>query len=230
MNMKTNIVALCIATLVFCHASAQNFFWSTADFETGATPTDNVNPFIDGTTGTVFLYYEAGGSNIIEGIDLDFSWDINGIVGFTAAETFDADILLNGEFDLDDRWGDFTGPANEVSADAVDGFLTVNTINGSGILQQNIPGVLNGAGIDFVDTLFDTTANAFLVGSFDYEFLNFDVGNLATLQVEGLVVNEGVDINGQFTNITFGVVPEPTSTGILALGLASLFVRRRKQL
>ena len=55
------------------------------------------------------------------GFTLDFSWDVNGVVGFTAAETFEADILFGTGPVIGSRYGDFSGPAGAVTSDNVDG-------------------------------------------------------------------------------------------------------------
>lgn len=225
-NAKRLLMVLVCSVFFTSENCAQNFFWSTLPFEAGAvSPQAVVNPLLDGPTGTVFLYYEAGGSNITEGLDLSFSWTVNGVVGFTAAETFDADITFgtNGPV-LFDRWGDFSGPANVVNFNEVTGFLTINLTSGTGIQQANIPGNLDQNGIDFVDTLYDTTANAFLIGSIDYEFLG---PGIALLQADGLVL-DGVDIGASFASIQFGNLPEPSTAGMLVLGLFGFAAQRRR--
>ena len=188
------------AVLLVCLLSgeflfAQNFFWSLNGFEDGAVNqslTINTNT---NAAGKVFLYYADNGQDISDGIQLDFSWDRNGVVGFTAAETFEADLSL-GIACVSDRWVDHFGAASEINSEFVNNFLAVNVVGGSGILTTNIPGVVDSNGLDFIDLLYDTTAEAFLVGSIDFESLG--VGT-AALQVDGLVVDDGVALDVPFT-------------------------------
>ena len=232
MNVKNFSLVLAIMAMSVSSVSAQNFFWSTLDFGQGAVNGDLTIDAEVGDTGTVFLYYNDNGQSITEGIDLNFGWDVTGVAGFTAAETFEADILLgdNGP-DLDDRWGDAFGPAGDVTQDTVSGFITVNVVNGTGIQVENIPGNLNGQGFDFIDTLYDQSASAFQVGSFSYEALANGTASITDNEISGLVVDGGADIGAAFNSVTVNVgaaIPEPTSAGILACGLFGLVARRRR--
>ena len=208
-------------------AYAQNFFWSLSGFEEGAVNQNLAVDVNDDPTGTVFLYYESNGQDIRQGMALDFSWDNNRVVGFTAAASVEADILFDTGTELvdigRDRWGDAFGPANEVTSDNVMGFLAKNVVGSDGILDSNRPGVLVG-GNDFVDSMFDTTANAFFIGSFDYEQLG---NGVASLQIDGLVVHQGEELGAPFLDVTFSSVPEPNSLAIVLLGLPFLYRRKR---
>lgn len=226
--MTIRFLAILIsATVLNCQiATGQNFFWSDLGLGDGAINDDATIETSVGATGTAYLYYESNGQDISDGLDLDFSWDVNDVIAFTAAETFEADIIA-GDPAIDDRWGDAFGPAADVSPNDVTGFFAVNVVNGTGILESNIPGVLSGNyGIDFIDILFDQSAGAFLVGSVDYEALT---AGITTLQVDGLVVNNGVNIGVPFSNLTFISVPEPTSAFLFSLlGVLSVAIRRRQ--
>ena len=225
MKVQTRLViAVCSVVLALpLEASAQNFFWSLQGFEQGAVNSDltvntNANP-----AGTVFLYYFDNGQSITEGFHFDFFWDNDGVVAFTAAETFEADILLDigtDLVDLDDRWGDFSGPASDVTPNFVEGFLTVNVVGGTGIQPTNVPGVLDSLGLDFVDSLYDTTASAFLVGSIDYKTVS---DGKTSLQRSG-----GYYVYASFNDLIFTGVPEPTSTFCLII-TALLAVRRKER-
>lgn len=224
MRAKLFSLVLAIVTMSASSVFAQNFFWSTVGFENGAVNGNFViNTNFAPATGDVYLYYSPNGQNITVGFDLDFSWTDDDVVAFTAAETFEADITLGVDGpDLNDRWGAQFGPAGEVTPNAVSTFAAINIVDGTGIQVGNIPGVLEN-GIDFVDTLYDTTAEAFLIGSISYEIL--DPG-ITSLRVSGLVV-DNADIGASFSSLEF-FAPEPSSAGILALGLVGFVARRRR--
>ena len=226
MNLRRMTTAIVLLLGLTGSLSAQNFFWSLQGFGEGAINSDLVVSAPTAPSNTVNLYYDSNGQDIVEGFNLDFSWDNNGVIGFTAAETFDADITFGPAGPvLSQRWGDFAGPAvGDVTSDFVNGFITVNLVSGTGILESNIPGVLDPNGFDFVDTLYDQSAEAFLIGSFDFEVLSFGE---ASIIVNGLVVNGGVDLNSPFSGLTF-TVPEPSAATLLVIGLAGLTRRRRE--
>ncbi len=220
MNVKNFSMVLAIVAMSVSSASAQNFFWSTAGFGEGAVEGDNTATLAIGDTATAHLYYSPNGQNITEGLDLDFSWDTSGIAGFTAAETLDFDLTFMGA-GLGVRWGDFAGPAESVTADAVTGFLTVNVVAGEGIQIENIP-----PGMPLIDEGYDESASAFFVGTFDFE-ANAQ-GSTSLVIDNALVVDGGSDIGATFSSFTVNVVPEPSTASVLVCGLVGLVARRRR--
>ena len=228
------VVTLAIVMLAAGSATAQNFFWSNLGFEAGAVNGDFVVDQFNNPTGSVYLFYDPGDQNITEGFDLNFSIPSNSSVQFTAAEVFEADITFGNGPDLNDRWGDAFGPAAEVTTNEIDGFVAINVVNGTGIQTENIPGELNDNGFDFVDTLYDTTANAFLIGSLSYQTRNISNSGygLTTLDVDGLVVDSGQVIDIPFAQLQFFGpvgVPEPGATVLLLIGLGGVISHRHRK-
>lgn len=227
--MKVKNLSLVLALVAMCvsNVSAQNFFWSTSDLGGTVVEQDLVIDAMAGDTGRAFLYYNPNGQDVREGIDLDFSWDTSGVAAFTAAETLEYDVTIMGNpFGV--RWGDFVGPAETVSADAVTGFLTVNVVAGSGILTDQSEAA---AGL-FLDT--GSQGDFFQLGHFDW---SATADGTANLQLDNaLVVDGGADIGETFSGLTINVggggggpvVPEPTTASILGIGLIGLVARRRR--
>lgn len=213
--------------------TAQNFFWSQSGFEEGAINGDLIVDQFANPSGTVFLYYQPEGQGITEGIDFDFSISPLSSVEFTAAETFEAEILLGlGGPQLDNRWGDGFRPAFDVAASDITGFAAFNVVNGTGIQPENIPGELTPNGLDFVDTLYDVSANAFLVGSFDYQTRagNFPSVGLNDVFASGFVGDINVTNHSPFARLQFfgATIPEPGTAGLLTIGLAVVCTGRRR--
>ncbi len=220
MNVRNFSLVLAVVAMSVSSVSAQNFFWSTAGFGEGAVNGDFEATVQQGATGTTHLYYAPNGQNVTEGLDLDFSWDNSGVMSFTAAETLDFDLSFMGA-PLGVRWGDFAGPAESVTADAVTGFLTVNVVAGEGMQIANIP-----PGMPLIDEGYDESAGAFWVGTFDW---SADGQGTASIVIDNaLVVDGGQDIGATFNSFTVNVVPEPAAASVLALGLVGLVARRRR--
>lgn len=198
--------------------SAQNFFWSDKGIGEGPIQDDFELSASPGQSGTMFLYYSPGGFDIREGIDFDFSWEIPGVVAFNAAETFDFDItILDTPFDL--RWGDFAGPAVSVTNDAVSGFLTVNVVNGTGMLVDQLP----SSGGPVIDTGVDIDSNSFLVGSFEWTAtergttsLNFDSFFPVT-----------PDNVFTYSELSISVIPEPKGSMAMMVWCLGFLIRNR---
>ena len=234
MKLGFTCSAIILSLVLLSSATAQNFFWSFDGFGEGALNDDLVVNADENPTGTVNLYYHSNNQNITEGFILDFLWDVNGVVGFTAAETFDAEVGLvtdSGDFvALSNRYGDGFGPAGSVTSDRVEFFVGINVVNGTGISEVNIPGVIDGNGLDFIDTLYDTSAEAFFIGTIDYEFLGAGVANI---QFDGVAVDGGSDLLSTGAVSTNGLtfvsgVPEPAAASLLSLGLTVILTSRRR--
>ena len=217
--MKTLIAGVVVAAPLALASAQSDFFWSDKGLNQGATNGDFSGDVQVGDTGSLYLYY-AGASNVREGFDLDFSFDNTGVIAFTSAETLDFALVLGGIAPIGQRWGDFAGEAQSVSADAVDGLLTVNVVSGSGIRQDQTPGNL------MVDQGYDMTAGAFLVAVVEYEVVGNGVASIGF--DDALVVNNGAAVDTSFGGATFrSTIPTPGAAGVLAAG-GLLAVRRRR--
>lgn len=124
MKVKIFWMTMGLIVVVVNGLYAQNLFWSELGLGQGSVEGDlTINAEV-GDTGTAFLYYNPIEQDVLEGFDFDFSWDSSGLAGFTAAESFDFEITVQGiPFGI--RWGDFSGPAVATS-DTVTDFLAVN--------------------------------------------------------------------------------------------------------
>ena len=157
------------------------------------------------------------------------SFTNNGVVNFTAAETFDFAVQrVQGPIGVADdiRWGDSSGssgPASAVNNDTVTGLNAFTVVEGTGIINDN-----NGEAV-FIDLGFDAGADAFLFGRVDFVAVAEGVTNLETVAGSIGIVHDNATVNPVFgaANITVGV-PEPTSAGLLAFCMVSLLARRRR--
>ena len=129
MHWRLIVCLVAFGMLGISQASAQNFFWSEFDLGQGGVVEGDLNIDAEiGDTGTAYLWYSPNGQDVFEGLDLDFSWETSGTVAFNSATTFDYDIVLRDspEVVLGQRWSDFTGDAELVEENTVEGFLAIN--------------------------------------------------------------------------------------------------------
>ena len=212
MITKSFTFALLMITFSTSSLLAQNFFWSQADLGGGVVEGD----LVVAGSGSAYLYYSPNGMDIIEGIDIDFSWDGGG-AAFTAARTFEYGIEVIDPVGY--RWGDFAGPAQSVAPDSVEGFLTVNVVGGFGLLAAN-------NGNPFLDRGYDADSGSFQIGKIEWSHDgSFGESNLVI--DESLVVN-GTAFETTFSGLTITGVPEPTSASLLAIALFGITALRRR--
>ncbi len=222
MTLKQFVFALLVFLSTTNCVFAQNFFWSTEDIHSGLVVngdlTVNANSF--GNSGRTYLYYDPQGVDIEFQLDLDFSWDGGG-AAFTDARTLDFEIEIAGT-PIGLRWGDFAGPAFEVTASSVTGFLAINVISGTGILTSQS----NAGPGPFFDT-GSTDDGFFQVGFIDWAFTpgsadsNFVLDNVILSDISGN--------NVKFSDLTITAVPEPNTLVLFAVGLFSAASLRRRQ-
>ena len=226
MNVRNFAMVLAVVAMSASSVFAQgDFFWSTSALNSGATNSAAEVTGEVGDTGSLYLYYSTANSELDTGAGLDLSFTSNGIVEFTGAQTFDFEVALtdNPDVVLGARWGDAFGPAGEVSGDAVTGLNAFTVVAGDGIINGN-----NGDGT-FLDLGFDQGADAFLFAEVTYELVADGSTGIDTVAGSIGIVHDGATVNPAFgaANFTVGV-PEPTSAGLLALGLVGLVARRRR--
>ncbi len=222
--MKFITLALFVPFALFASkldAQHGNFSWSPFDLQQSAVFGDLDLVVQKGTSTTLFLYFDTFGvHNITEGFEIDFSWTNPDVAHFTAAETFDYDVLVQGNpFSL--RYGDFAGPATTVTDNNVEGFMAINVVNGTGLLASQ-----DGSDI-FLDSGYDFSSEAFQIG-----IISFDAVANGTTQLQiddALIVDNGMDNDSAFSSLTITVVPEPGTVSVLLVAVVGLLTRRNSR-
>jgi hypothetical protein len=162
-----------------------DFFWSTFGLNSGAVNSSMpVAFFSEGSSGSLFLYYDTMTSEMDTGAFLDIATSTPGVIEFTAAESFDFPITVMG-IPVDLRWGDAFGNIGAVSPNFIDEFGAFTVINGTGILNQN-------TGPTFFDQGYDPVTGAFLFGRIDFNVvgpLGSSVDIISTPGALGIVNN-----------------------------------------
>ena len=212
--------------------SAQgDFFFS---FTEGGANMDQKGEFEVGDSGSLYVYWSTNGpadSDLSVGAFIDVFTDVAGVIEFTAAETFDYQITVAGQPIgnrlLDDMGGGGSvGPAGSVGADFIDEMAAFTVTGGPGILESN-----NGDGV-FLDSGYDASNDGFNWGRIDFNVVGEGSTNVTGAAGDGMIVNGADVVDATFTTATInvggGIVPEPTTAGLLAIGLVGLVSRRRR--
>ena len=207
------VASLCFGTAV----QASDIYLANAD----GTTTLDISGGI--TSGTINVY-------VSDTYSIDTGAFLNAFGGdgisITGATVFNPDILVGGVADVDDRWQSTGGGA--VSGDDLLNFNGFAVTEGTGILpsqstgnQFEDQGHVAGLGFLFAELAWELTGPANLGGDNIAE-ITLGVG-------DGLVVNNNVELQPDFGSYTItNAIPEPTSAGLLALGLVGLVARRRR--
>ena len=233
MNVRNFSLVLAIAVMSVGSVSAQgDFFFS---FTEGGTNGDQAMDFEVGDTGSLYVYWSTNGpsdSDLNVGAFIDVFSSTSGVIEFTAAETFDYVISVGGQQTgnriLDaNGGGGSVGPAESVSADMIDELAAFTVVGGPGIIEAN-----NGTGV-FLDEGYDANNDGFQWGRIDFNVVGAGSTDVTGAAGAGQIVNGDAVVDAAFTTATINVaggpvIPEPTTAGLLALGLAGLVARRRR--
>ena len=231
MKLK-KIISLAVAAMIaVCSSSAyagvSDIYVSFANVGDGGAAGNTAAEFEVGTSGSAFVWVDENFS-IDTGAFLDVMSSNTNVLEFTGAEVFNPDILLFGTTPLDSRWQ--SAGEQGVSAGLIDELNGFAVTEGTGIIPTNVPGVLDGMGLDFVDDLYDASSNGFLFARIDFDVVGVGNATISLATGDGLVVNNDVELSPSYgaASVTGTAIPEPTSATILALGLAGLVTRRRR--
>ena len=170
--VKVSIVFGCLvlsSSLAFSQTA--DFFWSLNDLNTGAVNGPLVVSAQPGDTLSLFLYHSPSGPSqqaIDIGAMLDLETSQEGVVRFTAAESFDFPINI-GDFLVGNRWQDSIPCVSYGEIGTVtDSFISewgAFTLTGAGMQEDNTDPDL------FLDAGYDFQAEAFLFGRVDIEVI-----------------------------------------------------------
>lgn len=135
------------------------------------------------------------------GASIDICTSTTGVVEFTAAETFQADIVNNMGMD-EIRWEPTAfGATGDVSPDFIDRLIAFRVKDGTGILSEQV------TGMPLSDSLHDTTNNAFLFGKIDLNVIG-KTGDIVEIKItedfQGIVdevAGIAVDLDPDFGSI-----------------------------
>ena len=222
-----NIRNLWLILLVSCVGASSvfaqgDFFFS---FDQGGPNIDQSRNFNVGDSGSLWVYWSTNGpadSDLEVGAFIDVFSTNSGVIEFTAAETFDYDLLVGGEPSGDTRLnGEGLGPANEVTPDFVDE-LVAFTVTGNGILERN-----NGSG-NILDAGYSASNDGFEWGRIDFTVIG--EGETTVISELAEPIPGGVEILEPVfttTTITANAIPEPTAIGLLGVCLAGVVLSRR---
>ena len=227
-----SIISLAVAALLVCPAlvNANDIFVSFSNLGDGnAMSNTNANFDMVGGSGTAYIWV-ADTYQIDTGAFLDVLNSNTGVIELTGATVFNPDVFVAGT-PFDSRWqptggtGISTGGSG-ISAGMIDEIFGFSVTEGTGILPSQT------TGNTFEDQGHDSASGAFLFASVDFDVVGAGVAEISLRTGEGLVVNDGQELNPRYNSATVTVdgtaIPEPTSAALLALGFVAAVTRRKR--
>ena len=213
-------ISLAVVILSFCSTSvfAQDIFVSFGQGADARTSMDVTVTGAEGTSGTAFVYVDQPFQ--FDAFDLDFSTSDDSVIQLTGAMVPNS--IINPGFFYSLRWD--VDPIAELDP----GSTTSGRMFAVSILEFGIEP-------DFttIDEDFDVEANAFLLGTIEYDIVGVGTADI-TLTPVSFGTNEDFGSllfpsvgNGSLTVLPLAV-PESSTMGILALGLVGFVARRRR--
>ena len=179
-----------------------DFFFS---FQQNGPNNNQVQGFNPGDTGTLWIYWSTNGpadSDLDVGAFIDVISSTPGIIEFTAAETFDYELLdsSTGQLTGRSRLLNFGfGPNGNVLPDFIDE-LVAFTLHGSGIVEAN-----NGSS-DFLDAGYSPISDGFEWGRIDFNVIGLGTTTVMGEAGDGLIVNGTSIVEAVFTTVTINSV------------------------
>ncbi|MEM9411501.1 MAG: PEP-CTERM sorting domain-containing protein [Planctomycetota bacterium] len=217
-----------------CLQAQSDFFFS---FERAGDNSDQSGVFNVGDSGSLWIYWSTNGPNDSDldvGGFLDISTTNSGVIEFVQAQTFDYDILVNGNIDIGNRWTNDTGGGGSVGFTAAS--ITsdfIDDLHAFTLMEAGIIEFYNGSG-PFLDAGYFPVNDAFEFGRIDFNVIGTGETSVTGQAGSGGIVNGASTVPAFFSTatITAQSIPEPTSALLIAVGLVwcQLVRSRRKKL
>ena len=172
-----------------------DFFWSFADLGGGAVNDSMpVGNFSEGSSGSMFMYYDPSMGDIDTGAFFDLQTSAAGVIEFTNAVAFDFDITVN-DTPFSVRWGDAFGETGTVTSTMIDEWGAFTVVSGDGMVIEN-------TGPTFIDEGYDVSTGAFLFGRVDFNVIGME-GDSVDIQTSA--GDTGIVHNGMLIDPTIGI-------------------------
>ena len=229
--LKLAVIAALAVIPAIASAGVADIFVSFSDFGDGGAATNTMNMNLQvGDSGTAFIWVNES-FQIDTGAFLDITNTDTDVIALTGATIFNPDIVVDGtDIAVDTRWQStgISSSGSGITAGFIDELNAFSVNEGTGIL----PGQAIGGDLQFEDTGHDPSSSAFLFAAIDFEVLGEGSADIFLLGGEGLIVDQGNELNPIFGSANVLVlpsqVPEPTSALILIAGAAGMVARRRR--